>query len=419
METTKVGVTPIATRTYDLLARRGGPRFIRHEGGTSSGKTRNVAHAWVRLLHQQRDKLSIVRATGPALKRSVQEDVETALRECGRPYQHNRSENIYTLPNGSTIEMMALDGVAGPQKAHGPRRGYLWINEAPEVSESTYRQLALRTRKKIVLDYNPAIEDDHWVFRLFDALPESECVTIRSTYRDNPYLEPGVVREIEALRETDPYAWTVYGEGRRGQPAYRVLPYIEALPDGEWPGGDSVLGLDFGFHDPMSLVRVARRDGEPRARLYVQALVHARLLTTGDLISMMPGLGVERGEVIWCDSAESDRIEELRRAGYRARPVKKGAGSVRAGVDWLKRHTIYVGGPAGEEARSEMKRYRNKETPAGIVDEPLDADNHAADALRYAAHTRWARRRAETGSVHAIRQSGPEEAGAPALVSFR
>lgn len=415
--TTKVGVTPIATRTYDLLAGRGGPRFIRHEGGTSSGKTRNIAHAWVRLLDQHRDKLSIVRATGPALKRSVQEDVETVLRECGRPYQHNRSENIYTLPNGSTIEMMALDGVAGPQKAHGPRRGYLWINEAPEVSESTYRQLALRTRKKIVLDYNPAIEDDHWVFRLFDALPESECVTIRSTYRDNPFLEPDVVREIEALRETDPYAWTVYGEGKRGQPAYRVLPYIEPLP--EWPDDlQSVLGLDFGFHDPMSLVRVARRDGEPRASIYVWALVHASLLTTGDLIRMMPGLGVKRGEVIWCDSAESDRIEELRRAGYRARPVKKGKGSISAGVDWLKRHTIYVGGPAGDEARGEMKRYRNKETTAGIVDEPLDADNHAADALRYAAYTRWGRARAESGAVHGVRRQDSQPHPSP-LVTLR
>ena len=386
----EVCVSPLAEQTYALLSDPDGPRFIRHEGGTSSGKTRNISHAWVRLLCEQPDKLTIVRASGPVLKRSVQEDLEIVLAETQTPHTHNRTDNVFNLANGAVIEMLALDGAGGPQKAHGPRRGHLWLNEAPEVSERTYRQLALRTRKRIVLDYNPALEDDHWVFVLFDDLPESECVTIRSSYTGNPFLEPEVIREIEALQETDPYAWTVYGLGERGQPAYRVLPFVEALP--EWPAlDDTVLGLDFGFHDPMSLVRVGRRDGEPRARLFVWGLVHARLLTTGDLIEMLPDVGVEKGERIWCDSAESDRIEEIRRAGYDAKAVKKGAGSVKAGVDWLKRHTILVGGPAGHDVRSELKRYRNKEKAGRLVDEPLDRDNHAADALRYAAFTHWNR----------------------------
>ena len=385
-----IAVSPLAVQTYDLLAQDGGPRVIRHEGGTSSGKTRNIAHAWVRLLAERPAKLSVVRESGPVLKRSVQEDVEAALTESPVPFTHHRTDNVFDLATGGRIEMLALDD---PMKAHGPRRDHLWLNEAPEIPEPTAKQLFLRTRDRIVLDYNPAIEDDHWVFRLFDGLPPSECVTIPSTFRDNPFVEEAVIREIESLKETDPYAYTVYGLGERGRPAYRVLPFVERLL--EWPEGigEIVLGLDFGYHDPMSLIRVARVDGEPRASLYVWALVHERFLTTGDIIKRLPALGVSAEEEIWCDSQRPDSIREIVDAGYNAKAVEKGPGSVKSGVDWLKRHTVYVGGPAGspagDAARSELKRYRNKEVRGVLVDEPLDKDNHAADALRYAAFTHW------------------------------
>ena len=388
-------VLALTRNTYDLLADPGGPRFVRHEGGTSSGKTRGIAHAWVRLLTEQPGKLSVVRESGPVMRRSVQEDVEIALRESGLPFSHSSSENVYTLSSGGRIEMLSLDGAAGPMKAHGPRRDHLWLNEANETSLRTFDQLELRTRGRVVLDYNPAMEDDHWVFTRFDELPLSECVTFRSTFRDNPFLEQRIVRKILSLKTADPYGFTVYGEGKRGVPAYAVLPHVAALP--EWPvdahGAPlaGALGLDFGFHDPMTLVRVARRDvlptlddPEPRAILYVWVLVHEPLLTTGGLVKRLPDVGVERGERVRCDSAEPDRIKEIQDAGYRATAAHKGAGSVKSGVDWLKRHTILVGGPAGETGRSELKRYRNKETNGKLVDVPLDADNHVADAVRYA-----------------------------------
>lgn len=95
----EVAVSPIAEQTHALLSDPNGPRVIRHEGGTSSGKTRNIAHAWVRLLCERPDKLTIVRASGPVLKRSVQEDVETVLAETQTPHEHNRTDNVFTLAN--------------------------------------------------------------------------------------------------------------------------------------------------------------------------------------------------------------------------------------------------------------------------------------------------------------------------------
>ena len=40
--------------------------------------------------------------------------------------------------------------------------------------------------------------------------------------------------------------------------------------------------------------------------------------------------------VMWCDSAEPDRIKMWRKAGYYAEPVVKEPGSVSAQIDYLK-----------------------------------------------------------------------------------
>lgn len=390
-----VGVSDIALTTYDLLSSPDGPEVIRHEGGTSSGKTRNIAHAWIRLLSERPGKLSVVRMSRPVLYASVGEDIVTALNQADVGYEQRVTDNEYVLSNGARIQMLALDGTRGKQKAHGPRRDHLWLNEANEIPYGIFDQLRLRTRDRIVLDYNPAMEDDHWIFSEYDGKPESQVATIHSTFENNPFLGAKTIRRIKALEHTDPYGWTVYGKGQRGVPAFRVLPYIEPLT--EWPavGNDTVAGMDFGYHDPTVVLRVARADGTPRPRLFVWVLFHDSLHTTGDVLAKIGDPNDEaylpKTEHVWADSAESDRIEEIRRAKYVVSPVKKGPGSVKAGVDWLKRHTIYVGGPAGETARAELKRYRNVERNGKLVDEPLDADNHVADALRYAAVSHWNR----------------------------
>lgn len=400
-----VTVTPLTLRTYEALAAPDGPRVIRHEGGTSSGKTRGIAHAWVRLLHERPGTLDVVRMSGPVLRDSVWQDITVALQESGLPFEYRAVDMEYHLEGGGIIKGLPLDGAKGRQKAHGRRRDYLWCNEANETPYGIFKQLRMRTRRRIVLDYNPAMEDDHYIFREYDA--SDNCVTFNSTFQDNPFLEDETLRDILLLKDTDPFAWSVYGKGERGVPAHRVFPFVEPLPESVWRSvlaqtNDLVAGWDFGFHDPTAIVVCARLDGVPRASLYVWCIFHDRLHTNGDVLAKLvssdhPHVALPKGIPVWADSAESDRIEEIKRAKdatgtrYNARPVAKGKGSIKAGVDWLKRHTIYVGGPDGfgETARAEMKRYRNVERGGRLQDEPLDRDNHVADALRYAAFTHW------------------------------
>jgi phage terminase large subunit len=388
VEAREIAATWHEAATYNWLKDPAGERVLIHEGGTRSGKTYNICIAWAEyLLEAPGELLSIVRETGPALKATVRRDMIEVLRAFGvySDEQHNKTDDVISLPNGAVIEFFSTDS---DQKVHGRKRDHLWANEANEIPDPIFTQLALRTTRRICLDFNPSMREDHWIWRRYDA--SQDVRRHRSTYRDNPFLSPEQIREIEALKDQDEWAWQVYGLGLRGVPADSI--YRDVHPLAEWPAVDEyVYGLDFGYNDPMTLCRVARRDREGKPDLYVWAMVHESYLTTSDLIARLPALGVNPDAPMYCDAAEPDRIEELQRAGYNALPADKGQGSVRAGIDFVKRHRIHVGGPAGEKARAEWKAYRWKKTRGVIQDDPAHDDSHAPDAGRYAAFTHFAK----------------------------
>ena len=373
--------------TYDWLRDPAGASVLIHEGGTRSGKTYNLCIAWAEYLAETPGVLlSVVRATGPALKATVRRDMIEVLRTMGlyRLEHHNRTDDIITLASGSRIEFFATDD---DQKVHGRKRDHLWCNEANEIDLDTFDQLNLRTAGRVCLDFNPSMREDHWIWTRYDDSPD--VLRYRSTYLDNPFLTAKQIQKIEALKEQDDWKWEVYGVGKRGVPADAIYRDVHALP--VWPENlEHVYGLDFGYNDPMSLCKVARRDREGKPDLFVWALVQQSYLTTADLVAMLPALGVDARSPIYCDAAEPDRIEEIRRAGYNAKAASKGPGSVRAGIDLLKTHRIHVGGPEGQKARAEWKAYRWKKVRGVIQDDPAHDDSHAPDAGRYAAFSHWA-----------------------------
>jgi len=70
----------------------------------------------------------------------------------------------------------------------------------------------IRTKYKVFLDFNP---DDEYIWiktELEDKrrLEEKDVRVIVSTYKDNPYLSPEEIKEIERLEKTDPVYWNIY-----------------------------------------------------------------------------------------------------------------------------------------------------------------------------------------------------------------
>ena len=90
------------------------------------------------------------------------------------------------------------------------------------------------------------------------------------------------------------------------------------------------------------------------------------------------------GVEMFCDSAEPDRIKTWSKAGFRAYPVKKEPGSVKAQIDWLKGRKIHIH-PSCVNVLKEVQQWKWKKDPTSglYIDEPVEFMDDAMAALRY------------------------------------
>jgi len=89
---------------------------------------------------------------------------------------------------------------------------------------------------------------------------------------------------------------------------------------------------------------------------------------------------------MYADSAEPDRIEQIRKAGYNVHPAKK---DVAAGIDYVKSLNLVITS-SSSNVIGEIRTYKYMERKDGsVIDEPVPFNDHALDALRYALFTRY------------------------------
>jgi phage terminase large subunit len=349
-----------------------GYRIIVNQGGTRSGKTFSLTQFLISLALTGKYTISTCSVAFPHLRKGAMRDWRKIMEDYKLydPSAHMKTEQLYTYPTGSYVEFFSVDNQL---KVRGPGRDILFINECNIIQYETFRQLLLRTKKCIFIDYNPA-DEFHWIYD--KVLTRPDCYFIKSTYKDNPFLPKEQVNEIEAYKEADPNFWRIYGEGERG--------HSEGVIYTHWQAGSpsksdrTVFGLDFGFNNPSSLVRVTETD----QNLYWKEEIYQSHLTNTDLIGMLKQI-VKPGEVIYCDAAEPDRIEEIKRAGFKAQAANK---DVKTGIDFIKSRKLFIE-QGSVNLLKEIKSYKfkpkgqNKNEP----EEPLKLNDHAMDAARYAS----------------------------------
>ena len=348
--------------------------YLIQQGGTSSGKTFNILLALFEycLMNEQALIVSIVAETFPVLKKGAIRDFDTILAMVNYDGGKNKSEYTYKIGK-STFEFFAVDNAG---KAKSGKRDILFINECNHVDYEIVYQLALRTRQTVIYDYNPSAE--FWLHTEF--LPKKqpgEYLFKVTTYKDNPALEEKIVRDIEAL---PPDLYRIYGEGKLGQISGLIFDNFDIVD--QWPDNakNTTYGLDFGFsRDPTAMVKVALYDN----CIYVQELIYETGLTTDDIDNIMTELGVSKSVTIHADSSEPRLIHELYNKGWYIKGVTKGADSVRAGINKLKRFKICITRDSTNLIK-EFRNYKWKEKDGKSIGVPIDMWNHGVDALRYA-----------------------------------
>jgi phage terminase large subunit len=88
--------------------------------------------------------------------------------------------------------------------------------------------------------------------------------------------------------------------------------------------------------------------------------------------------------LIYCDSAEPQRIQELQDAGFVVEGASK---SVSIGIDSIKRRKFFITKDSVNGAK-EARSYSWKTGKDGKkTDEPVKHNDHFMDAVRYAVYT--------------------------------
>jgi phage terminase large subunit len=350
------------------------------QGSSRASKTYNIL-IWfiVKLLNEDNKVLSIVRKTLPALKGSVLRDLKEILDklellEVGKWHQ---ADGYYELGT-NIIEWFSVDDET---KLRGRKRDYLFINEATELSQDEYVQLALRTSGVIVMDLNPSL----WKSWIYGLEGQEDVKYNYITYLDNPFLEPTTIQEIEKLKTRDPNLWRIFGLGERGLPTKMVFThqqfYYELPPEARLLG----YGIDWGYSDPSSLVSVHKLGDS----IYCEELLYLRNITIPDFIYKIKDLNLNLREDFIADSANPSAIEELRRNGINCKPVKKD--SILHGIDLLKRSNFFIHA-GSKNLQQELLSYVWKtDKNNNNLDEPVDSDNHLIDGIRYVMEMKTSR----------------------------
>lgn len=347
------------------------------QGGTSSSKTFSIIPLLIMYaINNKGTEISIVSESIPHLRRGAIRDFVKIMESIGNKMEQkwNRSTLTYTFNNGSFIEFFSADQ---SDKLRGARRDVLFVNEANNIEWEAYHQMAIRTRKFIYIDYNPTAE--FWAHT--ELIGKEGVGFVKLTYKDNEALEPAIVKEIEAAREkakTSEYWanwWKVYGLGETGSlqgVVFTNWQQVDAMPDTYvW----KAYGLDWGFSlDPTAFVEVCEYDG----KLWINEILYENQLTNTDLAEKLKEY--KKWETV-ADSAEPKSIEDMKRFGFRIRPCKKGADSVRAGIHKLQQMPMMVTKQSTNIIK-ELRNYQWQDKKDGV---PIDNWNHALDAIRYIA----------------------------------
>jgi phage terminase large subunit len=387
-------------------------RYIVLKGSAGSGKSVDTAqHYILRLMKDPGRNLLCVRKADVTNRDSTFAELQGAIfRMFGETYERywkiNSSNMIIECRvnhNQILFRGMNDDKQREKLKSITFKRGKLtdvWIEEATEITQADFEIIDDRLRGElpegqfyqIRMTFNP-VSAHHWIKKQFFDFKDPDVLTGHSTYKDNRFIDAAYYRRMERRREVDPEGYRIYGLGEWGEISGLILHNWEVsdIPLDLEYYDDVAIGQDFGFNHANAIYPMGWKDGN----IYVLPGLYGFEKDTAEWIHEADSFKIPKNKIMWCDSAEPDRIKTWKSAGYRAIGVSKEQGSVKAQIDWLK------GNPTGKNDRTikrrifvhpsninfikeiEQWKWKHDDKRNIYLDEPVPFFDDAMAALRY------------------------------------
>ena len=373
------------------------------KGGRGSKKSKSTALDYIyKMLKYPWANLLVVRRFSNTNKQSTYTDLKWAANRMKVSHLFKFNESLPEITVKKTGQKILFRGLDDPLKitsitVDNGLLAWLWLEEAYQVeNKDKFDTLVESIRgsvddknffKQITVTFNPWSER-HWLKSAFfdEETRFNDVFADTTTYRDNEWLDQQDIDRYEDLWRTNPRRAAVVANGDWGVAEglvfenytikdFDIMATIKRV-------GETTAGLDFGFtHDATTFPRLAVDLDSKELWIYAEHYEHA--MTTDDIYNMIVDADMKNA-LITADSAEQRLIAELRAKGIsRITPSVKGAGSINAGIDFMKQFKIYIH-PSCVKTVEEFDTYIYKQDKDGKwLNEPIDANNHIIDAVRY------------------------------------
>ena len=340
---------------------------------------------------------TVIRLTFPALRTTVYREFIDFLFQVDWYKYIDHRKSVHEFHYGKRF--VSFTPADDPQKLRGRKHTFVLFEECNDVDFESFNQVEMRTDKQLFLTTNPS--GHPWVRT---EIEEKRMLTIKdvfldvSTYHDNPFLDQNILDTIENLKFTDTALYEIYALGQWTELVGIIFPnfkIVKTIPTNEVktpadlaeakkkrkPPVKVYFGIDFGWNSPTCGVRITL-DGD---NLYIQTIIYQREMTIAAMaIELHSVCGNSK---VYCDAAEPRSIYELKKLGINAKAAKKGRDSIRQGLTFMRQKHIHVH-EESLECIEEFRKYKWQEDSEGVVlDKPIDAFDHCADACRYALTT--------------------------------
>ena len=344
-------------------------------GGTSASKTISILMILIDYSQTNFNKtIDVVSQSYPHLEGGAIKDFKAIMidRKYWNSNRWNETKHFYTFETGTILKFMSVENV---DKAHGPRRDVLFINEAPPIPFDIYEALEVRTNEIIWMDWNPT--NEFWYYTELKDRINHDFITL--TYLDCLDVLPlNIIQSIENRKNRRQW-WLVYGLGQLGEVEGRIYKGWKQIEEIPHEAKMVRRGLDFGYtNDPSALVAIYKYNGAfiLDEELYQRGMHNKPI---ADII-----LNLEEAQtLVVADSAEPKSIDEIRSYGVNILGCKKGKNLKKQGIDYVQEQKIFV----TKRSFNIWKEYNNylweRDKAGKQINEPQEGFNHAMDAIRY------------------------------------